>query len=69
MSLPGQPPQWKKSSFSFSNGECVELALLTDGSVGMRDSKDPDGSVLRFTRGEIDAFIKGASSGEFDTLR
>jgi len=52
-----------------ANGECIELALLTDGSIGVRDSKDPDGGVLRFSRGEFDAFVKGASAGEFDHLR
>jgi len=39
---------WRKSSFSMSNGQCVEVACLADGHVGVRDSKAPDGPVLRF---------------------
>ena len=40
---------WAKSSFSFSNGNCVEVAGYPAASVG-RDSRDPAGPVLRFTR-------------------
>jgi len=57
---------WIKSSLSFSNGNCVEVASLPDGGVGVRDSKDPSGPVLRFTPGEWHAFLGGARDGEFD---
>lgn len=57
---------WIKSSFSFSNSNCVEIASLPDGGVGVRDSKDPSGPVLRFTPGEWHAFLDGAHGGEFD---
>ena len=57
---------WIKSSFSFSNGNCVEVASLPDGRVGVRDSKDPSGPVLQFTPGEWHAFLGGARNGEFD---
>lgn len=43
--------------------------MLPDGSIGFRDSKDPTGPVLRFTRGEMDAFSRGVEAGEFDTFR
>jgi hypothetical protein len=56
---------WKKSSFSLSAGECLEVAHL-DGGIGVRDSKDPLGPVLMFTRGEMLAFVKGVREGEFD---
>jgi hypothetical protein len=46
---------------------CVELAAV-DGGVAVRDSKDPDGRVLHFTRGEMLAFLQGAKAGEFDDL-
>jgi hypothetical protein len=32
----------------------------------VRHSKDPDGSVLHYTRREWSAFLKGAKDGEFD---
>lgn len=57
---------WIKSSLSFSNGNCVEVASLPDGGVGVRDSKDPSGPVLQFTPGEWHAFLGGAQNGEFD---
>jgi len=64
----GQPDpgsQWTKSSLSFSNGNCVEVASL-DGEIGVRNSRDRAGSVLRFTPDEWDAFLGGVRNGEFD---
>jgi len=57
---------WVKSSLSFSNGNCVEVTALPSGGVGVRNSRDPDGPVLRFTPAEWRAFIGGARLGEFD---
>jgi hypothetical protein len=57
---------WRTSSHSQSEGECVEAAFLPDGGVAIRHSKDPGGSVLRYTRREWEAFLKGAKDGEFD---
>lgn len=57
---------WTRSSFSLSNGECVEMAALDGETIGVRDSKDPDGAVLRFTREEMLAFVRGVHAGEFD---
>ena len=65
---PGPVPGWVKSSLSFSNGNCVEVANLPDGAVGVRNSRDPGGAVLRFTPDEWQAFIGGAHNGEFDTF-
>jgi hypothetical protein len=61
-------PVWVKSSFSFANGDCVEVASLADGRIGVRDSKDSAGPVLRFTPAEWRAFVAGAQNGEFDQL-
>ncbi len=61
-------PHWIKSSLSFANGDCVEVASLADGQIGVRDSKDTAGPVLRFTSSEWHAFITGARNGEFDHL-
>jgi hypothetical protein len=63
---PGSGPEWSKSSLSFSNGNCVEVASLNGGEIGVRDSKNPEGPVLRFTRDEWHAFIGGVRGGEFD---
>ncbi len=64
----GSGPRWVKSSLSFSNGNCVEVADLADGGVGVRNSRDPQGSVLRFTPDEWHAFIAGVQKGEFDSF-
>jgi hypothetical protein len=57
---------FRKSSYSNGSGECVEVAVKTDGGRKVRDSKDPEGVLLDFTPGEWVAFIKGAKDGEFD---
>ena len=31
---------WVKSSLSFSNGNCVEVASLPGGEIGVRNSRD-----------------------------
>ncbi|MGC5009459.1 DUF397 domain-containing protein [Streptosporangium sp. DT93] len=57
---------WKKSVRSGTNGNCVEVAALNGGHVGVRDSKDRSGPVLTFTPGEWSAFVAGVRDGEFD---
>jgi len=65
---PGSDPHWIKSSLSLSNGNCVEVASLPGSQIGVRDSKDPEGPVLRFTSDEWRAFLGGAHNGEFDSF-
>jgi Domain of unknown function (DUF397) len=60
--------RWRKSSASAGNGSCVELAETPDGSIAVRDSKDPSGPVLTFTRAEFRAWLHGVRAGEFDDL-
>ncbi|WP_433759131.1 DUF397 domain-containing protein [Nocardia sp. CA-135398] len=48
--------QWFKSSRSSGKDECVEIAWLPGGHVGVRHSKKPDGPALTFTPSEWDAF-------------
>jgi Domain of unknown function (DUF397) len=57
---------WVKSSLSFANGNCVEVADLPGGEIGVRNSRDSAGPVLAFTRDEWHAFLGGVRNGEFD---
>jgi hypothetical protein len=53
---------WRKSSYSSPQANCVEVAVSTP-TVAVRDSKDPDGPVLRFTPAEWRRLIDGVKAG------
>lgn len=57
--------RYRKSTFS-GNAGCVEVCLLPDGSIGVRDSKDVSKPAHVFTQSEWHAFISGVRAGEFD---
>jgi hypothetical protein len=51
--------EWRKSSFSGANGECVEL-----GSKGaVRDSKNPEGPMIR---SDLDALVGAVKADRFN---
>ena len=60
--------RWQKSSASNPSGNCVELAKLPDGAIAVRNSRDPSGPALIYTRAEMAAFLGGAKDGDFDNL-
>ncbi|MFF5985567.1 DUF397 domain-containing protein [Prauserella flavalba] len=59
---------WRKSKYSGAMGNCVEVAPLANGQIAMRNSRDPHGPALVYTRAEIEAFLAGAKDGEFDDM-
>ncbi|MFB4318689.1 DUF397 domain-containing protein [Actinomadura sp. 21ATH] len=62
---------WRKSSHSGTDGtDCVELAALdSDQLVAARDSKDPVGGTLAFSRGAWHSFVEQIKAGAFDASR
>jgi hypothetical protein len=60
--------QWRKSSRSVGQSNCVELAVLPDGEVAVRNSNRLGLGALPFTKKEMAAFVGGAKDGDFDDM-
>ncbi len=48
---------WRKSSYSNSGANCVEVARTRSGKVAVRDSKNPDGGALSLSLDEWKTFV------------
>ena len=57
--------RWIKSSLSYANGNCVEVANLPGAQVGVRNSRDVAGPVLEFTSQRWRTFLDSVRNGEF----
>lgn len=58
---------WKRSSFSSPNGgDCLEVNDVLREQVGLRDSKQPSGTVLIVTPQRWSVFLTAVRCGEFD---
>jgi len=49
--------EFAKSSHSSGNGECVEVARNIPTTIAVRDSKAPDGPILRLAPATWAAFV------------
>lgn len=58
--------EFRKSSYSAQQGNCVEVGIAPDGGRWLRDSKDRSKSAHYFTPAEWHAFLLGVKDGEFD---
>ncbi|WP_329465134.1 DUF397 domain-containing protein [Streptomyces sp. NBC_01431] len=52
---------FRKSSYSSSGGECIEVALNIPDTVAIQDSKSPGGATLRLTPAAWATFIGGVT--------
>ncbi|GIE98093.1 hypothetical protein Ari01nite_55580 [Paractinoplanes rishiriensis] len=58
-----------QTSRSCSQGACVQVAAVGDGTIAVRDSKDPAGPILRYSATEWREFLTGAKDGDFDNVK
>jgi hypothetical protein len=61
--LPGAH-EWR-SPLHCGAATCAQVAVARD-AVYIRDSKDPEGTPLRFTHAEWRAFVASVRDGQFD---
>lgn len=55
--------QWRKSSYSGNNGNCVEVATNLPDQVAIRDSKNSDGSRLLMSAASWRVFVRDLKAG------
>jgi hypothetical protein len=55
---------WRKARRSIANGDCVEIAPA-DGQIACRDSRDPDGPILRYSTNTFQAFLSAVKESGF----
>jgi hypothetical protein len=56
---------WHKSSFSNAGGNCIEVAVLSDGGVAVRDSKNRAAGSVSFSRAAMSVWLAGVKAGAF----
>lgn len=54
-----------KSSHSGPNGNCVEIAALDRHTTGVRNSRHPEGPILRYPNATVRQFIAAVRAGGF----
>lgn len=59
---------WRKAQRSMANGNCVEVAPVTD-AIAVRDSKNPGGLMLAYSIDSWRSFTLAARHGHFDVPR
>ncbi|MBF6351091.1 MULTISPECIES: DUF397 domain-containing protein [Nocardia] len=57
--------RWFKSRRSSGQQDCVEVAFLGSGTVGVRDSKNPTGPALTFGPAQWDGFVVALAANRF----
>ncbi|MFH9420774.1 DUF397 domain-containing protein [Streptomyces sp. NPDC017529] len=58
-------PEWRKSSYSSADRECVEVATNHPHTIAIRDSKNPTGPILRLSPDAWVSFQTAVAGGRF----
>ena len=61
-------PPWRKSSYSNTGANCVEVARTRSGKVAVRDSRNPEGGSLSFSTDEWQVFAAKVQTMASDSL-
>jgi hypothetical protein len=61
----GSVATWRKSRYSMTNGNCVEIAADPD-NVFVRDSANRAETTIRYSAGAWEAFLADAKVGKYD---
>ncbi len=59
---------WETSSYSGTNGQCIQLGKGAPDVVYVRDSKNPSGPALSFSPEAITSLLDAVKAGEFPTV-
>ncbi|MDX3231947.1 DUF397 domain-containing protein [Streptomyces sp. ME19-01-6] len=59
---------WEKPWSGTNGGTCIEAKKLPDGRVALRQSTDPAGPALIYSRAEVASFLEFAKAGRADFL-
>ncbi|MEU5612438.1 DUF397 domain-containing protein [Streptomyces sparsogenes] len=59
---------WHKPWSGTNGGTCIEAKKLPDGRVALRQSTDPTGPALIYSRAEVASFLEAAKAGLADFL-
>lgn len=57
--------EWRKSSYSGGGNDCVEVTFI-DSTPAVRDSKNPDGGVIRIGAAQWRELLDAVSTGRLD---
>lgn len=57
------PVTWWKSSASGAQSDCVECGIVSADAVAVRDSKNPTGPAVVFSRGALSTMVGAVAAG------
>jgi hypothetical protein len=65
----GPGRMWRKSSWSYGSGQCIEVATPSSNRIAVRDSKNAQSAVLSFSSAQWNAFVASIQSGKLGRVK